>query len=661
METRQVHGEPLRIHDAELRVAPGRVARRGSDLDACAGDDKRGREGLEGRTAFRRRLLPLALPVRFLNPRPAEWPEVDFVVGNPPFIGTKRMRALLGDGYVDALRSSYSDDVEDNADFVMYWWHKAASLVEQGAVRQFGLITTNSLTQTFNRRVVARHLGKGVSVAWAIPDHPWADTETGAAVRIAMTVAARTEAVPFARLAVVATEEASDDAAGAATLTFDVRSGAVLHEDLRLGANVAGVKARRSNDGLAGMGVALHGAGFLLEPTDAAHLRKSEDDKTIRPFVSGRDLMQEQRERYIIDFSFLDEDTARRANPAAFQVLIDKVFPERRENRRASIRRLWWRFGWERPEIRAALHSLDAFIATPETSKHRVFQFVSARFLPEHRLVVIASGDPFVLGVLSSRVHVTWSLAAGGTLEDRPVYNKTRCFDPFAFPAPTSASRSRISQLGAQLDGHRKRQQALYPELTITGMYNVLEKLRSGEALTAKDKIIHEQGLVSILKQIHDDLDAAVFDAYGWPSTLTDEEILERLVALNAERAEEERNGLVRWLRPDFQNPGGQVPDEQTAFSSGDTSAPSVTPGTAARPWPKALPERIASVRDLLQPGGEWTLGRVKAAFSGAKPKELTAVLESLATLGLLRQVESADGTLWAAAARPSSSNVGAS
>src|SRR5690606_21265716 len=114
-------------------------------------------------------------------------------------------------------------------------------------------------------------------------------------------------------------------------------------------------------------------------------------------------------------------------------------------------------------------------------------------------------------------------------------------------------------ELGEQLDAHRKRQQEKHPDLTMTGMYNVLEKLRSGEPLSAKEKTIHEQGLVSVLKQIHDDLDAAVFDAYGWPHGLTDEQILERLVALNAERAAEEARGLVRWLRPEFQNPAGDT------------------------------------------------------------------------------------------------------
>lgn len=84
------------------------------------------------------------------------------------------------------------------------------------------------------------------------------------------------------------------------------------------------------------------------------------------------------------------------------------------------------------------------------------------------------------------------------------------------FPATTEEQKTRIRELAEQLDAHRKRQQEQYSNLTMTDMYNVLEKLRSGEALTAKDKIIHEQGLVSVLKQLHDDLDKTVFAAYGW-------------------------------------------------------------------------------------------------------------------------------------------------
>jgi hypothetical protein len=87
-------------------------------------------------------------------------------------------------------------------------------------------------------------------------------------------------------------------------------------------------------------------------------------------------------------------------------------------------------------------------------------------------LVNIASSDAFVLGLLSSRIHVTWALAAGGTLEDRPRYNKTRCFEPFPFPDPTQPQRERIRFLGERLDAHRKRRQEIHPDVSLTDMYS---------------------------------------------------------------------------------------------------------------------------------------------------------------------------------------------
>jgi hypothetical protein len=172
-------------------------------------------------------------------------------------------------------------------------------------------------------------------------------------------------------------------------------------------------------------------------------------------------------------------------------------------------------------------------------------------------LVIVAVDDGFSLGVLNSRIHVTYALAAGGRLGvgNDPRYNKSRCFDPFPFPDCTEPQRERIRKIAEELDAHRKRVQAQHPGLTLTGMYNVLEKIRTNQPLNSKDKDIHDQALVSLLKQLHDDLDAAVFEAYNWPKTLTDAEILERLVQLNAERAREESQGQIRWLRPDYQIP----------------------------------------------------------------------------------------------------------
>jgi hypothetical protein len=137
-----------------------------------------------------------------------------------------------------------------------------------------------------------------------------------------------------------------------------------------------------------------------------------------------------------------------------------------------------------------------------------------------------------------------------------PRYNKSRCFETFPFPVATPAQQARIRDLAEQIDAHRKRVLAAHDELTLTGLYNVLVKVGAGDtALTAKEKLIHEKGLVAVLKQLHDELDAAVLDAYGWHDHPSDEQPLERLVALNAERSAEEAAGTIRWLRPAFQAP----------------------------------------------------------------------------------------------------------
>jgi hypothetical protein len=92
--------------------------------------------------------------------------------------------------------------------------------------------------------------------------------------------------------------------------------------------------------------------------------------------------------------------------------------------------------------------------------------------------------------------------------------------------------------------------------------------LRAGEALDEDEDRIKREGLVLILKELHDKLDALVFEAYGWPATLSDEDIITRLVALNKERAAEEKKGLVRWLRPDYQIPRFGSEAEQAALKA---------------------------------------------------------------------------------------------
>lgn len=215
-------------------------------------------------------------------------------------------------------------------------------------------------------------------------------------------------------------------------------------------------------------------------------------------------------------------------------------------------------------------------------------------------------------------------------MEDRPRYNNSKCFDPFPFPDLTDTQRSHLRQLGEELDAHRKRQQAAHPKLTLTQMYNVLEKLRANEDIEGKDKEIYDQGLIGILRDLHDQIDRAVADAYGWPADLSDEEILLRLVALNKERTEEEARGHIRWLRPAYQNPTGQ----QAASGKTTDMDLGVVAKIEKAPWPKTLPEQIAAVREALSEFGEATPDQVAHRFIRARAGTVEPLLESLAALG---------------------------
>jgi very-short-patch-repair endonuclease len=402
----------------------------------------------------------------------------------------------------------------------------------------------------------ARHLlpvGEGkeqpLSLVFAIPDHPWVDSVDGAAVRIAMTVAARNHA--SGRLLQVTAERDNGDEVD---VDLSQRTG-LIHADLRTGANVASAKPLQSNLGISQRGLELGGAGFIVTEEDAQRLGEDmapHSENIVRPYRNGRDLTDRPRKVFLIDLYGLDEDTVRRDHPRIYQHLVDRVKPEREQNRSALLREKWWLHRRLREDLRAAIVGVQRYIATVETAKHRTFQFLGAEVAPDNMLVVVAIEDGLVLGVLSSSIHVVWSLAAGGRLGvgNDPRYNKSRCFDPFPFPTRMSllpsgegarradegttvatpspptplpageGSSARIRTLAENLDTHRKRQQAAHPELTLTGMYNVLDKLRSGEVLSAKERVIHEQGLVSVLRQIHDELDAAVLDAYGWSDLL---------------------------------------------------------------------------------------------------------------------------------------------
>ncbi|MEQ8603757.1 MAG: class I SAM-dependent DNA methyltransferase [Marivibrio sp.] len=540
---------------------------------------------------------------RYKNPKAARWPEADFIVGNPPFIGGKDLRAELGDGYAEALWKA-RPHMPGGADLVMHFWDKAAETARAGKARRFGFITTNSITQKFSRKVIERHLGakKPLSLLFAVPDHPWMKAADRAAVRIAMTVGAAGEHDGVLRRVIHEADLNTD----APTVMLDATEGKIW-SNLTVGANTTAATPLLANEWLCSPGVKLHGAGFIVTPQEAKGLGLGSTpglERHIRPYRNGRDLTSRPRGVMVIDLFGLTQDQTQERFPEVYQWLHDRVRPDRQARTGATkdateYARRWHQFGKPRSELRKAMASLIRFIATVETSKHRFFQFFDAQVAPDNMLVCIALEDAFHLGVLSSRIHVAWALAAGGRLGvgNDPRYNKTRCFDPFPFPDPAPPVRERIRDLGEKLDAHRKQVLDRRKQLTMTKLYNVLEKVRAGETLGEAERDVYDAGLVGVLQSLHDDLDAAVADAYGWPLELSEAEILQRLVDLNAARAAEERRGKIRWLRPAFQAPKAPA-SQQTDQMEAELVA---AEAKAQKPsLPSDLPDQVRAIRGVL-------------------------------------------------------------
>ena len=250
------------------------------------------------------------------NPRQPAWPASEFIVGNPPFIGAKYLRERLHDPYVDALWVA-NPQVGKSADLVMYWWGRAAQLLENDtAVRRFGLVTTNSITQEFSRRAIKKRLeGKDpISLVMAIPDHPWTKaTPDAAAVRIAMTVGERGVHDGIRRLVVYEAALDSDQP----VVEFHENFGKI-NSDLTIGLDLTSSKSLRSNLGICSTGVKLHGAGFIISRSEAVHLgldTRTNLDRYIREYRNGRDVIEQPRGVMVIDLLGLTEDEVRKRYP----------------------------------------------------------------------------------------------------------------------------------------------------------------------------------------------------------------------------------------------------------------------------------------------------------------------------------------------------------
>ncbi|MGB8673681.1 MAG: DNA methyltransferase [Candidatus Acidiferrales bacterium] len=444
------------------------------------------------------------------NAAEPEWPHADFIIGNPPFLGDKKMRGELGDEYVDALRALYAGRVPGDADLVTFWFERARAEIEEGRAKRAGLLATNSIRMVGNRPVLERILDSGgIFMAWS--DRPW--ILDGAAVRVSI--------VGF------------DDGSQKERVLDGVAVPAI-HADLSASADVASALPLPENAGLCFLGV-MKGGPFDLTAEQATAFLSAPLNPNGRPNsdvvkrrLIGRDIVQGGHDGWLIDFLDRSEKEAA-LYELPFEYVREHVKPLRDTNNRKRMKERWWLHGENRPGMRRALKGLDRCIVTPEVAKHRVFVWMKTDVVPDHKLHVIARHDDYMFGVVHSRLHEVWSLRLGSTLEDRPSYNSATTFETFPFPWPpgkeaedsplAEAIAEAARELVEKRDAWIKPSDATEDELkkrTLTNLYNARP---------------------AWLAEAHRKLDEAVFAAYGWPSTLTDAELLERLLKLNHERA----------------------------------------------------------------------------------------------------------------------------
>jgi len=464
------------------------------------------------------------------NPTEPTWAEVDVIVGNPPFLGDKKMRGELGDDYVEKLRTFYDKRVPGGADLVTYWFERARAHIEQEKVKRAGLLSTNSITMGANKNILKRIKNTGdIFMAWA--SREW--MLDGANVFVSM--------VGF------------DDGKEKNRFLND-NPVLTIYPDLTSDIDLTLTQKLKENFNLCFLGVMKSGPFDIDEEIAKSLILQSNanseymNNTVVRPRLNGSDINRRWSKTYIIDFFGMDLKQAQNFI-APFQYLEKNVKPIRLKNKVKSLKQNWWLHARPRPAMRNAIKDLKRYIVTSEVSKHRVFVWLDIKIVPDHTLHVIARQDDYTFGVLHSKFHEIWSIRQGATLGDNPRYSSTTTFETFPFPVPPGREDwddehiKAIGNCAKQL--HEERDAWLNPpnvkgkalkERTLTNLYNALMVFRGLDSIKIKASA---GDFAPRLDELHRALDEAVCRAYGWDVSILDDEeaILSHLLALNLERA----------------------------------------------------------------------------------------------------------------------------
>lgn len=487
----------------------------------------------------------------------AEWPDADVIIGNPPFLGSRKLEPVLGKEYVSKLRQAYGRSIPDGADFVCFWFKKANDSLDRTTSR-VGLVATNSISGGKSREVLkAVALKNHIFQAWS--DEPW--TIDGAAVRVAMICFAQPGFETSNYLDDQKVDEIYSDLTGRTGLVgADLTKVQKLPENAKIA--FQGIVPRSSINRKDAERLQLPKASFLIDGDRARILlgangnpNRRPNSDVIVPYLIGDEIVRRPLDRFIVDFHNLSEFEASLYEEAFKHILL--VREHRAHMKQKQALELWWRHWNTRPNMRDALAGKRRYIATPRVSKHRIFRWVPHFILPDNMIVAIARDDDTTFGILHSRFHEQWSLRLCTYLGvgNDPRYTPSTTFETFPFPdglGPNVASAKfttdqraqDIAVLSCKLNELRENWlnpkelvgEVICPENGIpVGLHPVSENAKKELKKRTLTKLYNDRP--SWLHHLHTELDAAVARAYGWPEDFDDDTAMQKLLELNLSRA----------------------------------------------------------------------------------------------------------------------------
>lgn len=434
------------------------------------------------------------------------WPQIDCIIGNPPFHGASRLRAALGNQYVDWLKATYGVGIKDHC---VYWFRKAHDHLQPG--QRAGLVGTNSVSQ---------NQGRSASLQYII-DHDGTITDAISSQKWPGEAKVHVSLVNWIK-----------DGSATGSPLLDGVPVPAIGPDLR--AYTSGQwdpVVLPANAGRCFEGPSPKAKGFLISAETADNLLsdpRAPYVDVVRPYLTANDITDEPEQRpsrWIIDFALMPLEEASKY-PAALAIVRDLVRPVRESNNRKAYRDKWWQFAEPRRALRAALETLPRFVATPRHAKRALFVWYEPPVLASDATDVFTFDDDFSMGVLQSRPHVAWAWHRGSTIKADLRYTPTTVFMTFPWPdRGTAQQRTAVAEAGRQLLTRRDAISSS-DKIGLTALYNAMD-----------------EGAYADLKALHRRLDAAVAVCYGWPAKIAqdDRAVVARLLDLNQQIAQAQR------------------------------------------------------------------------------------------------------------------------